>query len=176
MKKHFGILFLTAALLTVSGCSGDPALTAYEEELNQFYENFSAQTAQLENINPSSGQATDELLAALHSLSDLTGQFARIEVPDSYKEAGVSDLAASAADHMAEAEALYYDACRDGKSFDSRIADAACTHYLRAMQQINHIAVMLQGRTPEGDDITIVPQDAPDWAGGETEEETEATD
>lgn len=170
MKKRFGILFLTAALLTASGCSGDPALSAYEQELGQFYESFSAQTAQLENIDSSSEQAADELLATLDGLAELTGQFAEIEVPDSYREAGVSDLAASAADHMAEAGALYRGACRDGESFDSQIADAAHTHYLRAMQQINHIAVMLQGRTPEGDDITVIPQDTPDWSGGESSE------
>lgn len=170
MKKHLGILFLTAALLTASGCSSDPALTAYENELNRFYESFSVQTAQLENIDPSSGQAADELLAVLDSLAELTGQFAEIEVPDSYKEAGVADLAAAAAEHMAEAGTLYRDACGDGESFDSQIADAAHTHYLRAMQQINHIAVMLQGRTPEGDDITVIPQDVPDWTGGETQE------
>ena len=170
LKKRFGILFLTAALLTASGCSGDPALSAYEQELGQFYESFSVQTAQLENIDPSSEQAADELLSALDGLAELTGQFAEIEVPESYREAGVSDLAASAADHMAEAGTLYRDACRDGESFDSQIADAAHTHYLRAMQQINHIAVMLQGRTPEGDDITVIPQDTPDWSGGESSE------
>lgn len=154
MKKHLSILVLTAALLTASGCGSDPALTAYEKELNSFYESFSAQTAQLENIAPSSEQASDELLSSL----------------DSYAEAGVGDLAASAADHMKEAETLYHDACRDGQPFDSQIADAAHKHYLRAMQHINHIAVMLQGKTPEGDDITIIPQDAPDWTGGELPE------
>ena len=170
LKKHLSILVLTAALLTASGCGSDPALTAYEKELNSFYESFSAQTAQLENIDPSSEQASDELLSSLDSLAELTGQFALVEVPDSYAEAGVGDLAASAADHMKEAGLLYHDACRDGESFDSQIADAAHKHYLRAMQHINHIAVMLQGRTPEGDDITVIPQDAPDWTGGELPE------
>ena len=73
LKKRFGILFLTAALLTASGCSGDPALWAYEQALGQFYESFSAQTAQLENIDSSSEQAADELLATLDGLAELTG-------------------------------------------------------------------------------------------------------
>lgn len=173
LKKHLVIFVLTAALLTAAGCGQDSGLSAYEEELNRFYESFSAQTAQLENIDPSSEQASDELLSALDSLAELTGQFALIEIPDRYEDAGVGELAASAADHMKEADQLYHDACRDGESFDSQIADAAQKHYVRAMQQINHIAVMFQGRTPEGDDITVIPQDTPDWTGGETKEDAE---
>ena len=70
MKKHLSILVLTAVLLAASGCGSDTALTAYEKELNSFYESFSAQTTQLENIDSSSEQASDELLSSLDSLAN----------------------------------------------------------------------------------------------------------
>ncbi|MDO4292243.1 MAG: hypothetical protein Q4C65_03330 [Eubacteriales bacterium] len=169
MKKRTGIFLLAASLLTLAGCGEDPQMADYQDRMNAFYEDFSAGAQALEGIDPSSGTAVEELLESLELLNGLTEQLAQIPVPDVYAQAGVNELAAEAADHMAQADRMYrevYGAPDSG--FDQETADAAHEHYLRAMKRINYIAVMLQGRTPEAEDVTLVPQEEePDWTGGD---------
>ena len=58
--------------LSLSGCGSDSALTDYTSQMNTFYDAFSSGTLALEQIDPSSETAQEELLSGLDELTALT--------------------------------------------------------------------------------------------------------
>lgn len=64
---------------------------------------------------------------------------------------------------MQEADSLYHEAC-SAETFDQERASAAQEHYQRAMKRIHYIGIMLQGRTPDDEEITIITKTT-DWTG-----------
>ena len=96
--------------LSLSGCGSDSALTDYTSQMNTFYDAFSSGTLALEQIDPSSETAQEELLSGLDELTALTDSLADISVPKRYADAGIDELAAQAAEHMQEADSLYHEA------------------------------------------------------------------
>ena len=86
--------------LSLSGCGSDSALTDYTSQMNTFYDAFSSGTLALEQIDPSSETAQEELLSGLDELTALTDSLADISVPKRYADAGIDELAAQAAEHM----------------------------------------------------------------------------
>ena len=151
--------------LSLSGCGSDSALTDYTSQMNTFYDAFSSGTLALEQIDPSSETAQEELLSGLDELTALTDSLADISVPKRYADAGIDELAAQAAEHMQEADSLYHEAC-SAETFDQERASAAQEHYQRAMKRIHYIGIMLQGRTPDDKEITII-HETTDWTGGD---------
>ena len=89
--------------LSLSGCGSDSTLTDYTSQMNTFYDAFSSGTLALEQIDPSSETAQEELLSGLDELTALTDSLANISVPKRYADAGIDELAAQAAEHMQEA-------------------------------------------------------------------------
>ena len=120
--------------LSLSGCGSDSALTDYTSQMNTFYDAFSSETLALEQIDPSSETAQEELLSGLDELTALTDSLADISVPKRYADAGIDELAAQAAEHMQEADSLYHEAC-SAETFDQERASAAQEHYQRAMER-----------------------------------------
>lgn len=110
--------------LSLSGCGSDSALTDYTSQMNTFYDAFSSGTLALEQIDPSSETAQEELLSGLDELTALTDSLADISVPKRYADAGIDELAAQAAEHMQEADSLYHEAC-SAETFDQERASAA---------------------------------------------------
>lgn len=80
--------------LSLSGCGSDSALTDYTSQMNTFYDAFSSGTLALEQIDPSSETAQEELLSGLDELTALTDSLADISVPKRYADAGIDELAA----------------------------------------------------------------------------------
>ena len=74
--------------LSLSGCGSDSALTDYTSQMNTFYDAFSSGTLALEQIDPSSETAQEELLSGLDELTALTDSLADISVPKRYADAG----------------------------------------------------------------------------------------
>ena len=142
--------------LSLSGCGSDSALTDYTSQ-----------------IDPSSETAQEELLSGLDELTALTDSLADISVPKRYADAGIDELAAQAAEHMQEADSLYHEAC-SAETFDQERASAAQEHYQRAMKRIHYIGIMLQGRTPDDEEITII-HETTDWTGGDLPDTSDGT-
>ena len=94
-------------------------------------------------------------------------------VPKRYADAGIDELAAQAAEHMQEADSLYHEAC-SAETFDQERASAAQEHYQRAMKRIHYIGIMLQGRTPDDEEITII-HETTDWTGGDLPDTSDGT-
>ncbi len=128
--------------LSLSGCGSDSALTDYTSQMNTFYDAFSSGTLALEQIDPSSETAQEELLSGLDELTALT-------------------------------DSLYHEAC-SAETFDQERASAAQEHYQRAMKRIHYIGIMLQGRTPDDEEITII-HETTDWTGGDLPDTSDGT-
>ena len=141
--------------------------------MNTFYDTFSSGTLALEQIDPSSETAQEELLSGLDELTALTDSLADISVPKRYADAGIDELAAQAAEHMQEADSLYHEAC-SAETFDQERASAAQEHYQRAMKRIHYIGIMLQGRTPDDEEITVI-HETTDWTGGDLPDTSDGT-
>lgn len=158
-------------LLLLSGCGSNQELDTFHEEMDDFYDSLSTAVNVLENIDPNSESAVDNLLSQLDDMSALFDELAAIEAPTPFEN--IEGIAAEAAEYMTEANALYHEAYADG-GYDDSIGEAAGENYSRAMKRINYIAVLLQGRYPEDENVTIVPEsDEPDWNGGEEPDTSE---
>ena len=118
-------------------------------------------------------QPDEYVLSGLDELTALTDSLADISVPKRYADAGIDELAAQAAEHMQEADSLYHEAC-SAETFDQERASAAQEHYQRAMKRIHYIGIMLQGRTPDDEEITII-HETTDWTGGDLPDTSDGT-
>ncbi|MBQ7841675.1 MAG: hypothetical protein IJ390_14490 [Lachnospiraceae bacterium] len=172
MKKIKQIFLIAICCLFISGCGDDPKLTQFHNEIDSFYESLSTSVSALENIDPASESAVDDMLTQLDTLSVLFGNLAAIEIPEEFEN--IEELADEASEYMTEAGALYREAYADN-GYDDSLAAAAGENYNRAMKRINYIAILLQGRIPEGEDVMIVTEEETvNWDGGEAPVETQA--
>lgn len=170
MKRGITFLMAYLCLFLLSGCGSDPAIDAFHDEMDRFYSSLSESVNGLEAIDTESGAAIEEMLSELDEMNVLFEQLAAIEVPDKLEEhfGNVAELADQAWEYMAEADRLYHEVYAND-SYDQSVADAAWENYNRAMKRVNYIAILLQGRIPEDDNITVITQEnEPDWNGGET--------
>lgn len=164
MKKTASAI-LAIFLLFLAGCgSGNQELNTFHDEMDGFYDSLSAAVVSLESIDPQSDTAVTDMLAQLDSMDVLFDSLAGMEYPDPFTN--IKDTAIEASEYMEEAARLYHEAYADG--YDDAIAEAAGENYSRAMKRINYVAILLQGRYPEDDNVMVISEpDEPDWNGGE---------
>lgn len=169
MKKISGMILAGMLSLLLAGCGEDEALTVFHDQMDGFYGSLSASVNILENIDPSSDTAVDEMLSELDNMSALFTDLDRIEVPPKYQEQfeNIEEFAEEASGYMTEAASLYREAYAEG-GYDDVIGEAARENYRRAMKRVNYIAILLQGRLPEDENIVIITEEETvDWDGGE---------
>ncbi len=156
---------LAICLLLLAGCGGgNQELDTFHDEMDGFYDSLSTAVVTLENIDPQSDTAVTDMLAQLDSMEVLFDSLAAMEYPDPFEN--IQDTAIEASEYMGEAARLYHEAYAEG--YDDAIAEAAGENYSRAMKRINYVAILLQGRYPEDDNVIVVSEpDEPDWTGGE---------
>lgn len=165
MKIRLQALILAACALLLTGCEENQELNIFHDEMDEFYHSLSVSVNALENIDISSETAVDEILVQLDTMTALFDDLAAIEVPELFDN--VEEPADEAAEYMTQANALYHEAYADG-GYDDAVAEAAMESYSRAMQRVNYIAILLQRRYPEDENVTIISEpDEPDWNGGE---------
>lgn len=170
MKHKYKVLYLTIVLsLFTSGCAQNPAMAAFHEDMNGFYESLYTVTSSLNAIDPDAETAASELLVQVDQLETLFHDLAAIEVPDDFEDqfGNIEELADEAAEYMVEASDLYHEVYEDD-GIDESVLMAADEYYSRAMKRVNYIAQYLQGHVPEGSNITVIENtDEPDWTGGD---------
>lgn len=171
MRKKIPALIAGICLILLTGCGGNQALDTFHDDMDTFYDSLSAAVNVLENIDPDSDTAVDDMLSQLDNMSSLFDTLAAMETPEPFEN--IEEIADEAAEYMSEASTLYHEAYADG-NYDVYIAEAAAENYSRAMKRINYIAVLLQGRYPDDENVIIVPEsNEPDWNGGESPDMTE---
>ena len=147
LKKYTLILALFLCMSMITGCGEKEELTTFKEEMKDFYTEVSAIESSINAIDEQAEDAVSALLIQLEQMSTQFQQLAELEVPEEF--ISVEDLADDAADYMYEAVRLYGEAYEEDYVSDSLI-QAAAENYESAMKRVNYIAVLLQGKIPEG--------------------------
>ena len=174
MKKYkiLGAPGVCGLLLTA--CGEDEALTAYQEDMNTFFENAAAYNDNMNSIDPNSEDAVSQLLAYLDGLQNEITWMAELEVPEQFSAA--ESLADEADENMKEAVSLFHSAS-EGDTYDEALGQAALEYYERANIRIQYIITILHGEIPEGEGVTYTEEEGI-FGGGflnKTEEEDEET-
>ena len=147
--------------LWLTGCGEDEKLTAYQEDMNTFFEHI----AEIDDgmnaiaIDASADDVTkrERLLSYLDQLQAEITWMAELETPDQFS--AVDSLADEADDNMKQAVALYHNAY-EAEVFDEATAQAAREYYDRANLRIQYIIMILHGEIPEGEGITYMEENS----------------
>lgn len=155
MFKKLSLLSLTLATLTlIVGCGKvnevSPELIAYKDDLTNFYNDVSIANAEIKNISYTDKDSIKELLTQLDKVNDAFNEFAEIPIPEEYLS--TEELADQAAELMNDAILLYHEAL-EGEEIDNVKALQAENKYNQAIECINYIGQILQGKTPQGENI-----------------------
>ena len=155
MKKYkiMGVCLFLVFLLTA--CGEDEKLTAYQEDMNTFFERAAQYNENMYAIDRNSDTAMVELLGYLDALAEDIEWMAKLEVPEQFSAA--ESLADEADENMKQAVALFH-AAYDGDTYDDGSAQAALEYYNRANIRIQYIIVILHGEIPEGEGVTYTEE------------------
>ena len=150
---------LTTALLsllficTFCACNktSDDALAQYKADVENFYAEALSSNERINNIDAESETAAEDLLHELDYVKTNFQNFADLEVPKEYPN--VESLADSAAQLMSDAVEMYHSSYQDG-TFNDFTAGMAYEKYCRAIETINCIGDILQGKTTSNSNAT----------------------
>ena len=160
MKIVNKFAILCASLLCglwLAGCGEDKQLTAYQEDMNTFFEHIADYNDGMNAIDASADDATELLLSYLDQLQAEVAWMAELETPDQFS--AVDSLADEADENMRQAVALYHSAY-EAEVFDEAFAQAAREYYDRANLRIQYIIMLLHGEIPEGEGITYTEENS----------------
>ena len=143
--------------LWLTGCGEDETLTAYQEDMNTFFEHIADFDDNMNAIDASADDATQQLLSYLDQLQAEITWMAELETPDQFS--AVDSLADEADENMRQAVALYHSAF-ESEVFDEAMAEAARQYYDRANLRITYIRMILHGQIPEGEGITYTEENS----------------
>lgn len=143
--------------LWLAGCGEDETLTAYQEDMNTFFEHVADCNDGMNAIDASDEDAAEQLLSYLDQLEDEIAWMAELETPDQFSAA--DSLADEADENMKQAVALYHRAY-EAEVFDEAAAQAAREYYDRANLRIQLIIMILHGEIPEGEGITYTEENS----------------
>ncbi len=157
MKKYkiIGICLFFTLLLTA--CGENEELTAYQEDMNTFFERAAEYNDKMNAIDRSSDTAVIELLGYLDAFAEDIEWMAGLEVPEQFS--AVESLADEADENMKEAVALYHTAY-EGNSYDEGSAQAAGEYYDRTNIRLQYIITILHGEIPEGEGVIYTEENA----------------
>jgi len=157
--KIVGICLFLAFLLTA--CGQDEELTAYQEDMNTFFERAAEYNEKMNAVDRTSDTAVIEILGYLDAFAEDIEWMAGLEVPEQFS--AVESLADEADENMKEAVALYHAAYED--TYDEGCAQAAREYYDRTNIRIQYIITILHGEIPEGEGV-IYTEENPILGGG----------
>lgn len=154
LRKYTLFIVLLVSMFLFTGCGEKEELTAFENDMKNFYDEVSAIESAISQIDASSETAVDNLLVNMEEMAVCFQTLANIEVPMEF--ISIEELADDASAYMDEAVRLYSEAYEEDYVSDA-LVQAATENYESAMKRINYIAVLLQGEIPEG--ATVVEGD-----------------
>lgn len=174
MTKYKMILVTLLSAFLLTACGEDEELTAYQEDMNTFFERAVEYNDKMNAIDRESDTAVIELLGYLDAFAEDIQWMAELTVPEQFS--AVESLADEADENMKEAVALFH-AAYDGESYDEGSEQAALEYYDRTNIRIQYIITILHGEIPEGEGVTYT-EEHPLLGGGylNKEDENEAAD
>lgn len=173
--KMIFITLLLAFLMTA--CGENEELTAYQEDMNTFFERAAEYNDKMNAIDRESDTAVIELLGYLDAFAEDIQWMAELTVPEQFS--AVESLADEADENMKEAVALFH-AAYGGETYDEGSEQAALEYYDRTNIRIQYIITILHGEIPEGEGV-IYTEESPLLGGGylnrkDEDEEAESSD
>lgn len=166
LKTANKLVILCVSLLCglwLMGCGEDEQLTAYQEDMNTFFEHIAGYNDAMNAIDASDEDAIEQLLSYLDQLQAEITWMSELETPDQFS--AVDSLADEADVNMRQAVALYHSAY-EGEVFDEALAHAAREYYDRVNLRIQYIIMILHGEIPEGEGITYTEEENSILGGG----------
>ena len=154
LRKYTLFIVLLVSMFLFTGCGEKEELTAFENDMKNFYDEVSAIESAISQIDASSETAVDNLLVNMEEMAACFQTLANIEVPMEF--ISIEELADDASAYMDEAVRLYSEAYEEDYISDA-LVQAATENYESAMKRINYIAILLQGEIPE--DAIVVEGD-----------------
>lgn len=151
------LCFVLLCGLLLTACGEDETLTAYQEDMNTFFEHVASYNDGMNAIDTSAPDAREQLLSYLDQLQAEITWMAELTVPDRFS--AVDSLADEADENMQQAVALYHRAY-ESEVFDEGVAQAAREYYDRANIRIQYIIMILHGEIPEGEGITYTEENS----------------
>ncbi len=155
MTKYKTILVTLLFAFLLTACGENEELTAYQEDMNTFFERAGEYNDKMYAIDPESDTAVIELLGYLDAYAEDIQWMAELEVPEQFS--AVESLADEADENMKEAVALFH-AAYDGESYDEGSEQAALEYYDRTNIRIQYIITILHGEIPEGEGVTYTEE------------------
>ena len=177
MTRYKMILTTLLFAFLLTACGENEELTAYQEDMNTFFERASEYNDKMNAIDRESDTAVIELLGYLDAFAEDIQWMAELEVPEQFS--AVEGLADEADENMTEAVALFHTAY-DGETYDEGSEQAALEYYNRTNIRIQYIITILHGEIPEGEGVTYTEENS--LLGGgylnkkDEEEETEESE
>ena len=177
MTRYKMILTTLLFAFLLTACGENEELTAYQEDMNTFFERASEYNDKMNAIDRESDTAVIELLGYLDAFAEDIQWMAELEVPEQFS--AVESLADEADENMKEAVALFHTAY-DGETYDEGSEQAALEYYNRTNICIQYIITILHGEIPEGEGVTYTEENS--LLGGgylnkkDEEEETEESE
>lgn len=151
------LCFVLLCGLFLTACGEDETLTAYQDDMNTFFEHIASYNDGMNAINTSDADAKEQLLSYLDQLQAEITWMAGLTVPDRFS--AVDSLADEADENMQQAVSLYHRAY-ESEIFDEGAAQAAREYYDRANIRIQYIIMILHGEIPEGEGITYTEENS----------------
>lgn len=162
MTKYKIMLVALFSAFLLTACGENEELTAYQEDMNTFFERAAEYNDKMNAIDRESDTAVIELLGYLDAFAEDIQWMAELEVPEQFS--AVESLADEADENMKEAVALFHEAY-DGETYDEGSEQAALEYYNRTNIRIQYIITILHGEIPEGEGVTYT-EESPLLGGG----------
>ncbi len=162
MTKYKMILVTLLSAFLLTACGEDEELTAYQEDMNTFFERAAEYNDKMNAIDRESDTAVIELLGYLDAFAEDIQWMAELTVPEQFS--AVESLADEADENMKEAVALFH-AAYEGETYDEGSEQAALEYYDRTNIRIQYIITILHGEIPEGEGVTYT-EESPLLGGG----------
>lgn len=117
--RPISLCVIVLTILLLSGCGTSQKLEElqnYRSEMDDFCSSVSSLQAQIDAIDPDSGNAQQELLSLLDQLAEVSAKAAGFSTPEGYEEAG--EMCRRASDYLQEAKGEYH-AAFEAEPFDT---------------------------------------------------------
>lgn len=156
MTKYCYIIPLLLLTLTLIGCGQNDELSTFENDMSVFSDTISNLDDNINAIEANSEDAVTKLLGYLDEMDSAFINLGEMTVPAQF--IGIESLADEASEYMTASVSSYHKVLTSSE-MDEYSNTLATESYQRAMTRLHYISDILQGKIPEGEDISVVHSD-----------------
>ncbi len=157
-KRYSALMISVLLMCMLFGCGkkSSEELSAYKENMTDFYNKLSYYNTEINTIDPEAEDAPAQLLLLMDQMNEAYKQMAEYKVPEEFES--IADISREAAEYMQSANE-YYHLAYDGE-FNEDNEDLARQYYERANSRVKVMLQVLHGEIPEGDNVIVTTQEA----------------